>query len=55
MDSLIGGVVMIAIVGLGIIITKALWQWVLGTDILIKEAQKQTELMERIVEILGKD
>lgn len=33
-----------------ILITKALWQWILGTNVLIKEAKKQTALLREIKE-----
>lgn len=32
-----------------IIITKTIWQWILGTNILIEESRKQTQLLERLV------
>jgi hypothetical protein len=49
----------VLLVGIGffllvIAITKAIWQWVLGTDILIAESRQQTKLLERLV-ILAKN
>lgn len=45
--------IIILIVGgvIGIIaFTKAVWQWVIGTDVLIDEAKKQTELLQKILD-----
>lgn len=49
----------VLLVGIGffllvIAITKAIWQWVLGTDILIAESRQQTKLLERLV-VLAKN
>ena len=49
MEGLLGTALVIGAIVLIIVVTKAIWQWVLGTDILIQEAKKQTELLERIV------
>lgn len=46
--------VIIAVVILLIIATKALWQWVLGTDVLIKESKKQTALLSKILKAINK-
>lgn len=51
--------IMALLVGIGILlaviaITKAIWQWVLGTDVLIEESRMQTKLLERLV-ILAKN
>lgn len=38
----------IAVFALIITLTKSIWQWILGTDKLIEEAQDQTDLLEKI-------
>jgi hypothetical protein len=32
-----------------IVFAKAIWQWVLGTDVLIEQSKKQTELLREIL------
>lgn len=47
----LGAIAIIAGLIIGVIaITKAIWQWVLGTNILIEESKKQTELLRKIYE-----
>lgn len=49
MEGLLGTVLVIGAIVLIIVVTKAIWQWVLGTDVLIEEAKKQTKLLEEIL------
>lgn len=44
----------IGLIIVGVVITKAIWQWVIGTDQLQKEAKEQTILLENILKELRK-
>ena len=44
------GLIILAVIGIIVIlITKVIWQWVLGTDVLISEARKQTKLLKDVL------
>ena len=50
--------IILLVIGFGLLViagTKALWQWVLGTKVLIEESKKQTTLLEKIAARLDKE
>ena len=44
------GLIILVVIAIAIILVmRVIWQWVLGTDILINEARKQTQLLKDVL------
>ena len=48
MNGFIGIIVVLFLIVAGFSLTKALWQWILGTGDILNEAKKQTKILEEI-------